>query len=318
MTPPIPWARAWVRASRDFWAGHEPGEHFHTSAGPALAERVVRIVEETDARLGHPDDFTVIDVGCGDGELLRRVRERVNAPLAQRARWIGVDMREVALPGVLSVAAEMPADLPGMPFCGVVMAHEWLDEIPCDIVERDDEGIDRIVLVDGDGREHLGPQLFDDDACAEFDVDGASARAWIARWWPLQEAGDRAEVGIERDRAWQWITSLLQRGTAVATDYGHDREARMAQHRRGTLAAYRNGRMTSAVPDGDVGLTAHVALDACAAARPGTTISMQRDEITVPSVGHEPGVDDVTAYFEAVRLRDPRRLGGIGWLRWER
>jgi SAM-dependent MidA family methyltransferase len=281
---------------------------------------MTQILRSTDARLGHPDDLAIVDIGCGDGELLELIRERC-PDLASRARWLGIDVRPFVRPGIDSLVGEWP-DLVGPlvqaeSITGLVMAHEWLDEIPCDIIERDAEGVDRIVLVDDDGCEHLGPPLSDDAACAELNIDGPSARAWIARWWSLQEEGDRAEVGIERDRAWQWITSLLQRGTAVATDYGHDREARIAVHGRGTLAAYRNGRMASPAPDGGAGLTAHVALDACAAARPGTTISVQRDEITVPSVGHQPGVDDVTAYFEAVRLRDPRRLGGIGWLRWE-
>ena len=317
----LPWSAAWRAASRVFWTDAEPADHFSTSAGPALADRMTQILRSTDARLGHPDGLAIVDVGCGDGTLLELIRERC-PDLASRARWLGIDVRPFVRPGIVSLVGEWP-DLVSRVFeaesiTGLVMAHEWLDEIPCDIVERDAEGADRIVLVDGDGCEHLGPPLSDDGACAELDIDGPSARAWIARWWPLQEEGERAEVGIERDRAWRWITSLLQRGTAVATDYGHDREARIAMHRRGTLAGYRNGRIASPVPDGRVGLTAHVAQDACAAARAGTTISVQRDEITAPSVGPRPGADDVTAYFEAVRLRDPRRLGGIGWLRWER
>lgn len=317
MTPPIPWARAWVRASRDFWAGHEPGEHFHTSAGPALAERVVRIVEETDARLGHPDDFTVIDVGCGDGELLRRVRERVNAPLAQRARWIGVDMREVALPGVLSVAAEMPADLPGMPFCGVVMAHEWLDEIPCDIVERGADGVDRVVLVDARGQEMLGPALGDDVACAALGLDAPAMRDWVGRWWRLREPGDRAEIGLARDRAWAWMGGLLEAGLALATDYGHDAAERHDRYRHGTLTAYRRGRIVRATPDGSAGLTAHVAWDSCTEALPGTVLSWQRDEIARATLPGEPDPAEVAHYFDTLRLRDPSRLGGVGWLRWE-
>lgn len=282
---------------------------------------MTQILRSTDARLGHPDGLAIVDVGCGDGTLLELIRERC-PDLASRARWLGIDVRPFVRPGIGSLVGEWPdlgsRVLEAESITGLVMAHEWLDEIPCDIVERDAEGADRIVLVDGDGCEHLGPPLSDDGSCEELDIDGPSARAWIARWWPLQEEGERAEVGIERDRAWRWITSLLQRGTAVATDYGHDREARIAMHRRGTLAGYRNGRIASPVPDGRVGLTAHVAQDACAAARAGTTISVQRDEIAAPSVGPRPGADDVIAYFEAVRLRDPRRLGGIGWLRWER
>lgn len=317
MTPSIPWASAWVRASRGFWAGQEPGEHFHTSVGPALAERVARVVEETDARLGHPDDFTVIDVGCGDGELLRRVRERVSARLAQRAQWIGVDMREVPCPGVLSIVAEMPADLPGMPFRGVVMAHEWLDEIPCDIVERGEDGADHVVLVDARGQEALGPALGADEACAALGLDAPAMRDWMGRWWPLREPGDRAEIGLARDRAWAWMGGLLKAGLALATDYVHDAAERHDRYRHGTLAAYRRGRIVRATPDGTAGLTAHVAWDACAQALPGTVLSRQRDEIALARLSGEPDTADVAHYFDMLRLRDRSRLGGVGWLRWE-
>ena len=49
----------------------------------------------------------------------------------------------------------------------------------------------------------------------------------------------------------------------MAVDYAHDRAGRP---KGGSLTAYRNGRAVPPVPDGSCDLTAHVALDACAAA----------------------------------------------------
>ena len=310
------WSRAWRDASREFWSGEQPSAHFTTSAGPLVAERIAAIVREVDARLGHPETLHVVDIGCGDGALLALVREEC-ADLSPRVRWTGVDVRPFEVDGVESLVAEAPCALPLGEVRGLVMAHEWLDEIPCDIVERDEDGIDRLVLIDRRGVEVLGPPLTDDHACAKCGVDAGKARLWLERWWPSAEPGDRAEVGIARDRAWQWMTGLLAEGTALATDYGHLHAARTTRNRHGTLAAYTSGCLVRPVPDGTANLTAHVALDACAAAVPGTTLTLQRDEITAAPLGEEPSAADVERHFASLRLRDRDRLGAVGWLRWD-
>lgn len=313
----LPWAQAWRDASRAFWATSLPSEHFRTSAGPGVAPRVAEIIRATDARLRHPADLTIVDIGCGDGALLSLVREQC-PDLEGRARWIGIDLRPFARPDVESLTAMCPTQIPGAPFVGVVMAHEWLDELPCDVVERDADGVDRVLLVDREGCEVLGPALSDGDGCARLGVDAVVAREWLDRWWPLRDPGDRAEVGWRRDRAWAWMGSLLERGTALVTDYGHDRDSRGEADRRGTLVAYRGGRVVTPVPDGTCGVTAHVAVDACAHALPGTVLSTQRDEIPRAHLSDSVDSGDVAAYFDNLRLRDHSRLGGIRWLRWER
>ncbi len=313
---PLPWSEAWRVASREFWSQAEPGDHFQTSVGPALADRLAAIIHATDARQGHPESFTILDVGCGDGELIELLHERCTE-LAPRARWVGLDVRSFSRPGVESMTGTWPDIVGPHAMVGVVMAHEWLDEVPCDVVERDGAGVDRLVLVDRAGQESLGPAISDDEACAAVGVDGRATRAWIARWWPLSAEGERAEVGSNRDRAWAWLTSLLEHGTALATDYGHDLAERVATFPQGTLAAYRHGRVVRPVPDGRSGLTAHVALDACAAARPGTVVTSQRQHIPAPILAPRPSSVDVQDYFDSLRLRDRARLGDIGWLRWD-
>lgn len=313
---PVTWSRAWRQSAREFWTREDPRTHFTTSAGALVADRLAALVHEVDTRLGHPPSLAIVDIGCGDGRLLSLVRARCGE-LDARARWIGVDMRPVRVDGLESVVAEAPCALPGAPWTGVVMAHEWLDEIPCDVIERDAHGADRVVLVDRDGVETLGPSLDDDDGCARVGVDAAATRTWLQRWWPLREPGDRAEIGSPRDGAWWWLTDLVSAGTALATDYGHVRAERGAAHRHGTLTAYRAGRLARPAPDGSMNLTAHVAVDSCAAARTGTTITAQRDEVPAAPVGEDATAADVERYFAALRLRDPARLGGVAWLRWD-
>ena len=50
--------------------------------------------------------------------------------------------------------------------------------------------------------------------------------------------GARAEVGSARDLAWSGLTAALASGTALAVDYGHRREQRLAgRYDAGTLTA---------------------------------------------------------------------------------
>ena len=56
------------------------------------------------------------------------------------------------LPAEVSWTDELPAT-----FEGLLIAHEWLDNVPCDVVELDDAGVVRLVDVDPDtGEESLG------------------------------------------------------------------------------------------------------------------------------------------------------------------
>jgi SAM-dependent MidA family methyltransferase len=219
--------------------------------------------------------------------------------------------RPAELPTGVRWAAELPADISGL-----VIANEWLDNVPLDVVELTPDG-PRVVLVDpASGKELIGPP----PEAADAD--------WLERWWPLRETGDRAEVGRPRCAAWTAVVARLRRGLAVAVDYGHSRRGRPAY---GTLTGYRDGHVVPAVPDGSCDVTAHVALDACADAgtRAGATATLltsQRTALRALGVtGGRPPLDlarsDPREYVgalsragEEAELIDPSGLGGFGWL----
>ena len=294
MGEPVPWRAAWTEAlygTRGFYrAGAGPAAHFRTSvhASPLFADAVLRLVREAGLN-------TVVDLGAGGGELLVSLRRQ-----APDLRLYGVDvgLRPADLPAAIEWTVEVPY------FDGLLLANEWLDNIPCDVVEGTPAG-PRLVLVEPAGRECLGEPPASPDA------------AWLDRWWPLP-SGQRAEVGLARDAAWAGAVGRLGRGLAIAVDYAHGRGSRPAQ---GSLAGYRGGRRVAPVPDGSCDLTAHVALDACAAAAPGSVLLTQRAALHAlgvsgrrPALGTAGYAAALQAASEAAELTDPGGLGGFGWL----
>ncbi|WEP00256.2 SAM-dependent methyltransferase [Streptomyces sp. FXJ1.172] len=243
-----------------------PAGHFRTSvhASPLFARAVARLLCRVDEALGRPAVLDFVDMGAGRGELVAGVLAALPAEVAARTRGYAVELAErpAGLDARITWLAAPPAAVTGLLF-----ANEWLDNVPVDVAEVDSAGVARLVLVERDGTERLGEP-----------VTGAEAD-WLTRWWPLPaEEGLRAEIGLPRDLAWASAVDRVVRGLAVAVDYAHTIGTRPPF---GTLTGFREGRETAPVPDGSCDITAHVALDACAAAGtshpPGATARTSRN-----------------------------------------
>ena len=281
-----------------------PGRHFRTAvhASPLWVQALAELARRVDTALGEPADFTVVDVGAGGGELIAGL-----AALAP-VRWslLGVDVapRPDGLPDRVDWADQAPREITGL-----VVACEWLDVVPVDVVELTDEGV-RLVEVDGGGSERLGAAPSPADC------------TWLEKWWPLAEVGDRAEVGRPRDEAWASLLSqTLRQGVAVAVDYAADPGRDVA----GTMTGYLDGRQVAPVPNGSCDITAHVLMESCAAAVSDvdTRLLLQRDALSQLGVsGERPAYGgDPQAYVAALsqagaaaELLDPHGLGGFVWL----
>ncbi|GHH91018.1 SAM-dependent methyltransferase [Streptomyces capillispiralis] len=290
-----------------------PAGHFRTSvhASPLFAAAVARLLCRVDEALGRPAVLDFVDMAAGRGELVTGVLAALPADVAARARAHAVEV--AARPAGLDPRVEWRGE-PPEGITGLLFANEWLDNVPVEIAEVDGAGVPRRVLVRADGTERLGEP-----------VSGAEAE-WLARWWPpAAEEGLRAEIGLPRDRAWAAATGTLARGLAVAVDYAHTAGARPPF---GTLTAFREGRETTPVPDGSCDLTAHVALDACAAATalPGARLLSQREALhalglsgarpplSLASTDPAGYVRALAAAGEAAELTAPGGLGDFGWL----
>lgn len=232
-----------------------PAGHFRTSvhASPQYARAIATLLTRVDAALGHPTELALVDVGAGRGELLTGVLEALSGSPRTAARLRPCAVERADRPAGLDPRIDWLAALPAPgSLTGLLIANEWLDNVPVDVVEVAADGEPREVWVAPDGTERLGGAVSAADA------------AWLAAWWPLgPEPGLRAELGAPRDAAWARAVASLAAGLAVAVDYAHERADRPPF---GTLTGFREGREVRPVPDGSCDLTAHVALDACAAA----------------------------------------------------
>ncbi|WP_067509137.1 SAM-dependent methyltransferase [Actinoplanes sp. TFC3] len=287
-----------------------PADHFRTSvhASPLFAGALLRVITQVDQALGQPEKLQVVDVGAGRGELLAALHALAQGN--KRFQFTGVEVasRPEGLPADIAWRHDMPMDL-----IGVLLATGWLDNVPLDVAEVDEQGRIRRVLVDpATGLESLGGEI------------DAADRFWIARWWPWAGLGDRIEVGWPRDLAWANAVSSVRRGAALTVDYGHVRGSRPPL---GTLTGFRGGRQLPPVPDGMSDLTAHVALDAVAGAAgvPYRMISQRQALKALGIDGARPPLDlartDPAAYLRALatsssaaELIDPDGLGGHWWL----
>lgn len=298
MNSPHPsWRDAWTAAlyaDEGFYRTGRPIDHFRTSAHLGLfAKAISRLVRLEGSA-------TVVDLAAGGGEMLTAL----HALVGDDVELIGVEIsaRPTFLPPSIGWLPALPDRIDGL-----LIANEWLDNIPCDVVEVDDAGVVREVLVDPkSGEEALGNE-----------VDSV----WLREWWPIAQPGERAEIGDTRDAAWADAVARVS-GTAIAIDYGHTRDNRPPY---GSLRSYVSGRETDVIPDGQRDVTAHVAVDSVAA-KVGATIRTQREALgrlgldaSRPPL--ELATTDPTAYLnalaaagEAGELVATSGLGDFWWL----
>lgn len=310
--------RGWREAAQAALYGDEgfyrrpegPAGHFRTSvhASPLFAAAVARLLAGI-ARELDTGTIALVDVGAGRGELLTGVLAALPEGLEVVPYAVEVAARPPGLDPRIEWCAEPPAGITGLLF-----ANEWLDNVPAEVAEADADGVPRYVRVrTSDGAERLGDP-----------VAGADA-TWLERWWPLSAPGERAEIGRPRDAAWARAAGCVAAGLAVAVDYAHVRGARPPF---GTLTGFRGGREVRPVPDGSRDLTAHVALDACAAAVPYARAELtdQRTMLRRLGVGGDRpplslAATDPAGYLsalaaagEAAELTARGGLGDFGWL----
>lgn len=176
--------------------------HVHPVFGALLGAAI----RELWSGLGSPDPFRLVEIGAGDGTLLRQVMEVLHdLPVDPVAVEISAGAREAlgAIEG-LEVATEPPEA------AGVLLAHELLDNLPFRVVRGEKEV--RVALDDHE-------RLVEREVAAEEDLLSLA---------PAQTGEVVIPTGALElvDR----IAGMLHPGYAVLIDYGASAPAGSAVH----------------------------------------------------------------------------------------
>lgn len=285
--------------------------------GPLFGAVLGRFLDAEWKRLGHPDPFTVVDLGAGPGTLARSVMA-ARPSCADALRYVAVEVspaqRERHPEGVESLAT-MPLD----PFDGVVVANELLDNLPF-----------RLAVYDGGWRE----AYVDVDAHGQFvEVLSAAFEQRPAALPASAPFGARAPLIDRASAVMTQARSAVRTGTVVVFDYAVATSGSLAVRPwREWLRTYRGNERGDhyLTQPGTQDITIDVPLDQLPesdAVRPQAQF-LQRwgiDELVEEGkrVWHEqaarPGLEAMkmrSRVSEAEALLDPTGLGGFIVAEW--
>ncbi len=307
-----------------------------------VAAELTRVARLLDSQ--SPGDIDLVDAGAGGGELLAGVLAMSEPTLVSRTQATAIDFR-AAPEGYLARHLDRPvadgtarwaggrtehgpmiarwrrgdARVECPPTRGLIVAHELLDDVPCDVA-----------VLKPDGWRYLVVDLAGDEV-----VDGLvepSDASWLQRWAGDARPADRVEIGRPRDELAVALASRVTCGRLIIVDYATTADQRRRFHPGGTLTGYRDGNQCRPRPDGTMNLTAHVAIDSVVEALSSlgdvrlSTVADEADRHLVESHGASVGPDDgpggqVLPFAQRMRwarVRDRASWGGFAWLSYDR
>lgn len=253
------------------WSGD-----FYTSSDvhPILGGALAKQAQQLDACLGHPDPFTVVEMGPGKGLLARdflTACAKAHANLAERLRYILIErsasMRALQhrhLAPWIGRAGHVAwldrlEDLPSESVTGLFFSNELVDAFP----------VHRLAVIDGHPQEIYVDAR--DDGFTEIHRPLSDELAAYLREGRISlPDGYRTEINLA---ALQWMKQVAQavaRGLVMTIDYGHTAEDLYGPERKnGTFLCYYSQTTSEDAYQrvGEQDMTAHV--DFTALARTG-------------------------------------------------
>ena len=247
--------------------GMEDGD-FYTAPclSPFLARCVCGQLQEIDALLGQPSEFTLLEMGPGDGRFIKDMLEelaRINSSLLSRLTVILLErspslrhLQEQTLASFpfyqenITWASDLGA-LRDDSIEGVVVSNELVDAFPVHRVRMGKDGLQEIYVnyVNGQFCEQLKEPSSEEvwNAVQALDV--------------TLPAGFTTEVNLEA-LAWEkHVARVLRRGVVLTIDYGHTTQDYCSPLRNnGTLMCYYRHTVTTNPYErvGEQDITAHV------------------------------------------------------------
>ena len=293
--------------------GREGGDFFTApSLSPVLAKCLVRQLAEIDERLGHPPVFHLVEMGPGDGTLLRDLLQECQeqqASLLPRLACILVERspafrrrQQDALAAwqEQGVGIRWVDDLQSIGdgnLTGTLLSNELVDAFPVHRVRMEEDGLRELYVTSRDRalQEQWGEPSTPELASFLSDLDVELP------------VGFATEVSLEAVKWIKQVAGVLDRGVVITIDYGHVARDYFAPERKnGTLLGYYRHTVTAnpLTRVGEQDLTAHVNFSSLARAgeRVGlTTTGLTNLQHFLMSLGIEELIEGCDQESEAVQ-----------------
>lgn len=305
--------------------GQEGGDFFTApSLSPILAKCLVRQLAEIDERLGHPPVFHLVEMGPGDGTLLRDLLQecreqqasllpRLACTLIERSPAFRRRQQEtLAAWKEQGVGIRWVDDLQSIPdgsLTGTLISNELADAFPVHRVRMGQDGLQELYVT---RRGHVLQEQWADPSTPQL----ASFLADLDVKLPV---GFTTEISLEAVNWIEQVARVLDSGVVITIDYGHTARDYFAPERKnGTLMAYHRHTVSTNpfTRVGEQDLTAHVNFSSLAhtGERVGlTTTGLTNLQHFLMSLGIEELVEGCDQESEAVqaaaRLLRPHGMG---------
>lgn len=219
---------------------------------PAFGFALAQLYREFLARIGD-DVSAIVDVGCGDGGLIRQVESFLTAEELERSRLFGVDrtLRDVSSQGTTTRFLEDLSAVPG-DFPTFLISNELFDAFPfARLVNRGGSIHELWVGGTPDGgrewQEQAAPHAYGE---------------YLETRGVTMEEGQFADISLEWASYYSSLCERFGRAIVVTFDYGYESSKLFDPRVRrfGTAATYRGhqvGRDLLAAP-GEQDLTCHI------------------------------------------------------------
>jgi SAM-dependent MidA family methyltransferase len=218
----------YYRRKRDpFGAGGDfyTAEQLQPAFGILIAQRI-RMLRQC---MGDPEDFTVVEIGAGRGEMAEALGE---------FRYIPVDLGSGRLTDRIR---------------GVVFSNEFFDALP----------VHAAIMRDGAARELRVTVERDAFTWVEAGPPPEEVECYRKKYLGTLSDGQIFEVNLEALTALDQVTARLKDGYVLTIDYGYT-TAELPRFPRGTLMSYRRHQALDDVlrDPGEQDITAHVCFTA--------------------------------------------------------
>jgi SAM-dependent MidA family methyltransferase len=284
---------------------------FSFTLGRLVREFLSRYTDET---------CSIVDIGCGDGALIREVARLLGCPVAEVARpgnlatwqpgnpttrFFGVDRslsRAVPANGVTYVRT-----LDEIPRGGahLIINNELFDALPFARLVQRGEDLHELWVTERDG----SLDWIEREASPAYEI------YFAARGVELQD-GQFADISLEWEALYADICNVVDRGLIVTFDYGYPQSQLFHPRARrfGTAAAYAQQRVTRDLlaHPGEQDLTAHINFDdliRAGEARGFSTRFFDRQAKFLLALGaaeHDVFTREPVSVDEAITLREQR------------